>query len=167
MATVTLKGNPFQTIGELPAVGGMAPAFELTNADLKDVGLGDFKGKKKILNIVPSLDTPVCATSTRVFNQKVAGRGNSVVLVISADLPFAQKRFCGAEGIDNVVTLSMVRGKNFAKDYGVLITDGPLAGLCSRAVVVLDENDRVIHTEQVPEIGQEPDYDKALAALGD
>jgi thiol peroxidase len=165
MATVTLKGKPFKTIGELPAVGSKAPAFTLTNAALEDVGLDAFAGKKKVLNIVPSLDTPVCATSTRAFNQKAAGRKDTVVLVISADLPFAQKRFCSAEGIDGVVTLSMIRGKNFAKDYGVLITEGPLAGLCSRAVVVLDASNKVVYTEQVPEIAQEPDYDKALAAL--
>jgi thiol peroxidase len=165
MATVTLKGKPFKTIGELPAVGSKAPAFTLTNAALEDVGLDAFAGKKKVLNIVPSLDTPVCATSTRTFNQKAAGKKDTVVLVISADLPFAQKRFCSAEGIDGVVTLSMIRGKNFAKDYGVLITEGPLAGLCSRAVVVLDASNKVVYTEQVPEIAQEPDYDKALAAL--
>lgn len=163
MATVTLKGNPVQTIGELPAVGSRAPEFKLTNADLEDVGLEAFQGKKKVLNIVPSLDTPVCAVSTRVFNEKAAGK--AAVLVISADLPFAQKRFCETEGIDGVVTLSLMRAKFFAKDYGVLITDGPLAGICSRAVIVLDEADNVIYTEQVPEITQEPDYDKALAAL--
>ncbi len=165
MATVTLKGKPFRTIGELPAVGSTAPVFTLTNASLEDVGLDAFAGKKKVLNIVPSLDTPVCATSTRAFNQKAAGRKDTVVLVISADLPFAQKRFCTTEGIDGVVTLSLIRGKNFAKDYGVLITEGPLAGLCSRAVVVLDARNKVVYTEQVPEIAQEPDYDKALAAL--
>ncbi len=165
MATVTLKGNPFQTIGELPAVGSQAPDFQLANAALEDVGLDAFQGKKKVLSIVPSLDTPVCATSTRAFNEKAAGKENTVVLVISADLPFAQKRFCTTEGIDDVVTLSLVRGKNFAKDYGVLITEGPLAGMCSRAVVVLDENNKVVYTEQVPEIAQEPDYDKALAAI--
>ena len=165
MATVTLKGNPIQTIGELPAVGSQAPNFQLTNAALEDVGLDAFQGKKKILNIVPSLDTDVCATSTRTFNEKAAAQDNAVVLVISADLPFAQKRFCTTEGIDGVVTLSLLRGKNFAKDYGVLITDGPLAGLCSRAVIVLDENNQVVYTEQVPEIVQEPDYDKALAAI--
>jgi thiol peroxidase len=163
MATVTLKGNPVETIGDLPAVGSRAPVFELTNADLQDVGLEAFQGKKKVLNIVPSLDTDVCATSTRVFNERAAGK--AAVLVISADLPFAQKRFCETEGIDGVVTLSLIRGKNFAKDYGVLITDGPLAGLCARAVVVLDENDTVVYTELVPEITREPDYDKALAAL--
>jgi len=163
MATVTLKGNPVQTIGELPAVGSRAPEFKLTNADLEDVGLEAFQGKKKVLNIVPSLDTPVCAVSTRVFNEKAAGK--AAVLVISADLPFAQKRFCETEGIDGVVALSLMRAKFFAKDYGVLITDGPLAGICSRAVIVLDEDDNVVYTEQVPEITQEPDYDKALAAL--
>ena len=163
MATVTLKGNPVQTIGELPAVGSRAPEFKLTNADLEDVGLEAFQGKKKVLNIVPSLDTPVCAVSTRVFNEKAAGK--AAVLVISADLPFAQKRFCETEGIDGVVALSLMRAKFFAKDYGVLITDGPLAGICSRAVIVLDEDDNVVYTEPVPEITQEPDYDKALAAL--
>jgi len=163
MATVTLKGNPVHTIGELPAVGSRAPEFKLTNADLEDVGLEAFQGKKKVLNIVPSLDTPVCAVSTRIFNEKAAGK--AAVLVISADLPFAQKRFCETEGIDGVVTLSLMRAKFFAKDYGVLITDGPLAGICSRAVIVLDEDNNVVYTEQVPEITQEPDYDKALAAL--
>ena len=164
MATVTLKGNPIHTNGELPQKGAQAPAFTLTGVDLKDVGLGDFKGKKKILNIVPSLDTAVCATSTRKFNETGGKLPNTVVLVISADLPFAMKRFCTTEGLQNVVSLSMIRGKNFAKDYGVLLTDGPLAGLSARACLVLDENDKVIHAELVPEIGQEPNYDAALAA---
>lgn len=164
MATVTLKGNPLQTVGELPAVGSKAPDFALANADLKTVNLGDYAGKKKILSIVPSLDTPVCATSTRAFNEKATALGDTVVLVVSADLPFAQKRFCAAEGIDGVHTLSMMRSKNFGKDYGMLITDGPLEGVLARAVVVLDADDKVTYTELVPEIGQEPDYEAAISA---
>jgi thiol peroxidase len=164
MATVTLKGNPIHTNGELPAAGVPAPDFKLTNTDLKDVSLADFKGKKKILNIVPSLDTGVCATSTRKFNESGGKLKDTVVLVISADLPFAMKRFCTTEGLANVVSLSMIRGKAFAKDYGVLLQDGPLAGLTARAVVVLDANDKVVYRELVPEIGQEPNYDAALAA---
>jgi thiol peroxidase len=164
MAQVTLKGNPIHTNGDLPAVGSKAPDFKLTAGDLKDLTLGDFKGKKKILNIVPSLDTPVCATSTRRFNETAGKLPNTVVLVVSADLPFASKRFCTTEGIQNVTTLSLMRDKNFAKDYGVLIQDGPLAGVTARAVVVVDENDKVVYRQLVPEIGQEPDYDKALAA---
>jgi len=166
MAEVTLKGSPIHTNGDLPAVGSTAPDFRLTNKDLADVGLDDFAGKRKILSIVPSLDTGVCAESTRKFNQLVAERDDVVVLVIAADLPFAMTRFCGAEGIDRVHTLSIMRSKNFAKDYGVLIQDGPLAGITARAVVVLDADNRVLHTELVPEIGQEPDYDAAFAALG-
>ena len=165
MAQVTLKGSPIHTNGDLPKVGAKAPDFKLTNGDLKDVGLADFKGKKKILNIVPSLDTGVCATSARKFNQSASKLSNAVVLVISADLPFASKRFCTTEGLQNVVPLSLMRGKHFAKDYGVFLEDGPLAGICARAVVVLDESDKVVYTQLVPEIGQEPDYDKALAAV--
>ncbi len=165
MADITLKGNPIHTNGELPAVGSSAPDFTLVAQDLADVTLATYAGKKKLLNIVPSLDTPVCATSTQKFNSAMAEKANAVALVISADLPFASKRFCGAEGIDNVITLSMMRGKSFAKDYGMLITDGPLAGLCGRAVVVLDEENKVIYTQLVPEIAQEPDYDAALALL--
>ena len=165
MANITLQGNPFNTIGELPATGTSAPGFKLTDAGLKDVTLDDYRGKRKVLSIVPSLDTPVCATSTRAFNEKAAALGDAVVLVISADLPFAQKRFCETEGLERVTPLSMMRDKNFAKEYGVLITDGPLAGLCARAVIVVDENDQVVYTELVPEIAQEPDYDRALAAL--
>jgi thiol peroxidase len=164
MATVTLKGNPIHTNGDLPKKGVQAPDFKLTGVDLVDVGLAAYKGKKKILNIVPSLDTPTCATSTRKFNETGGKLPNTVVLVISADLPFAMKRFCVTEGLQNVVSLSMIRGKSFAKTYGVLIEDGPLAGVTARAVVVLDENDKVVHTELVPEIGQEPNYDAALAA---
>ncbi|HVP66967.1 MAG TPA: thiol peroxidase [Anaeromyxobacteraceae bacterium] len=164
MATVTLKGNPIHTNGELPAVGAKAPDFRLTGVDLKDVSLAEYKGKKKILNIVPSLDTPTCATSTRKFNEKAGSLPNTVVLVISADLPFAMKRFCTTEGLNNVVSLSLIRGKTFAKEYGVLLEDGPLAGLTARAVVVLDASDKVVYKELVPEIGQEPNYDAALAA---
>ena len=164
MAQVTLKGNPIHTNGELPAVGAHAPDFKLTNGDLKDVSLADYKGKKKILNIVPSLDTSVCATSTRKFNESASKLPNTVVLVVSADLPFASKRFCTTEGLQNVVPLSLMRDKSFAKDYGVLLQDGPLAGICARAVVVTDANDKVVYRQLVPEIGQEPDYDKALAA---
>lgn len=166
MAEITLKGNPIHTNGELPALGSTAPDFRLTNKDLADVGLDGFAGKSKILSIVPSLDTGVCAESTRKFNQLVASRDDVVVLVISADLPFAQSRFCGAEGIDRVHTLSMMRSRNFAKDYGILIQDGPLAGITARGIVVLDAGNKVLHTELVPEIGQEPNYDAAFAALG-
>jgi thiol peroxidase len=165
MATVTLQGNQIHTSGELPAVGASAPDFHLVDGKLNDVSLANYGGKKKLLNIVPSLDTPTCATSTRKFNERAGKREDAVVLVISADLPFAQGRFCGAEGIDNVIPLSMMRSRNFAKDYGVLITDGPLAGITARAVVVTDENDKVVYTQLVPEIADEPDYDAALAAL--
>ncbi len=163
MAKITLQGNPITTNGELPKIGSTAPEFKLTDKDLHDKSLGDFAGKKKLLNIVPSLDTPVCATSTKKFNDH-AGK-DAVMLVISADLPFAMNRFCGAENTDKVITLSMMRSRNFAKDYGVLIQDGPLAGITARAVVVLDANNKVLYTELVPEIAQEPNYDKALAAL--
>lgn len=165
MATITLKGNKITTNGDLPAVGSAAPDLHLVDKDLNDKRLADYKGKKKLLNIVPSLDTPVCATSTKKFNDVARSRNDVVMLIISADLPFAMSRFCSAENTDKVVTLSMMRSKNFAKDYGVLIQDGPLAGITARAVVVLDENDKVVYTELVPEIAQEPDYDKAIAAL--
>ncbi len=164
MATVTLKGNPIHTSGELPAAGSRAPGFRLVDATLGDITLESFRGKRKILNVVPSLDTSVCATQTRKFNERAASVPNTVVLVVSADLPFAQKRFCETEGIKTVVALSMMRSRAFAKDYGVLITDGPLAGITARAVLVLDENDRVLHAELVPEITQEPDYEAALTA---
>jgi len=165
MAQVTFKGSPIHTNGELPAVGAKAPDFKLTGGDLKDVTLADYRGKKKVLNIVPSLDTSVCATSTRKFNERAGKLPGTVVLVVSADLPFAQKRFCTTEGLENVVPLSLIRGRHFATDYGVLIEDGPLEGLCARAVVVLDENDKVVYRQLVPEIGQEPDYDAALKAV--
>jgi thiol peroxidase len=166
MAAVHLKGNPVHTNGELPAVGAAAPGFTLVGGNLADATLADHAGKRKILNIVPSLDTAVCATSARRFNQAAGSLDNTIVLVISADLPFAQGRFCATEGLSNVVPLSMMRGKSFAKSYGVLLVDGPLAGLCARAVIVLDEHDRVIYTQLVDEITTEPDYDAALAALG-
>lgn len=165
MATITLKGNPIHTSGNLPAVGAAAPDFRLTKGDLGDVSLRDFAGKKLVLNIVPSLDTGVCAASARRFNQEAAGLAGTVVLTVSCDLPFAQSRFCEAEGIRNVVTLSQLRDRAFGKAYGAEIVDGPLAGLLSRAVVVLDAGHKVAYTEQVPEIAQEPDYAKALAAL--
>ena len=165
MATITLKGNEIHTNGELPAVGSEAPDFHLVDGELNDRRLADYAGKKILMNIVPSLDTPVCATSTKKFNEAAAGRDNVVMLVIAADLPFAMGRFCGAEDVDKVIPLSMMRSRNFAKDYGVLIEDGPLAGITARAIVVIDENGKVVYTELVPEITQEPDYDKALAAL--
>lgn len=165
MATITLKGQPIHTVGSLPSRGTRAPEFLLTKNDLADVSLKDFAGKKKLLNIVPSLDTGVCAASTRRFNQEASRIPGAAILVVSCDLPFAQKRFCEAEGITNVVALSELRARRFGEDYGVRIADGPLAGLFSRAVVVVDERDQIVYTEQVPEIGQEPDYTKALAAL--
>jgi thiol peroxidase len=165
MATVTLKGNPVSVAGTLPSKGASAPEFSLTTKDLKDVGLADFAGKRKVLNIVPSLDTPTCAKSTRVFNEKASSMNNTVVLIVSADLPFAMSRFCSAEGLNNVVTLSTFRNGGFRNKYGVDITDGPLKGLTARAVVVLDESNKVIHSELVPEIANEPNYDAALAAL--
>jgi len=166
MATVTLQGQPLQIEGQLPKPGAEAPGFRLVNAELKDVTLHDFAGRRKVLNIFPSIDTAVCATSVRKFNQRAAQLPNTVVLCISADLPFAQKRFCGAEGLNNVVTLSLMRGRSFAEDYGVAIATGPLAGLTARAVVVLDERNRVLHSQLVPEIAQEPDYEAAIKALG-
>jgi thiol peroxidase len=166
MATITLQGNEIHTSGELPEVGSKAPDFKLTDAELADRGLGDFAGKKKLLNIVPSLDTPVCAVSTKKFNEHAEAHPDSVMLIVSADLPFASGRFCSQEGLENVVTLSMMRDRQFAEDYGILITDGPLAGITGRAIVVLDADDKVVYTELVPEIGQEPDYEKAIAALG-
>jgi len=165
MATVTLKGNPIDVAGSFPQKGQKAPAFKLVAKDLKDVSLADYAGKRKVLNIVPSLDTAVCATSTRKFNEKAGSLTNAVVLVISADLPFAAGRFCSTEGLNNVVTLSTLRGREFMKAYGVEITSGPLAGVTARGVVVLDEKDTVLHAELVPEITQEPNYDAALAVL--
>jgi thiol peroxidase len=165
MATITLDGNEIHTVGDLPAVGSTAPAFTLTNAELGDSSLADYTGKKIVLNIFPSIDTGVCAESTRRFNTAAGSLDNTVVLCISADLPFALSRFCGAENLDSVVTLSTFRNPEFGDDYGVRITDSPIAGLMSRAVIVLDENGTIVHTEQVPEIAQEPDYDAALTKL--
>jgi len=165
MATITLHGNAFSTNGDLPKPGSDAPGFRLVNGDLKDVTLHDYVGKKKVLNIFPSIDTPTCAMSVRKFNEKAAGHDDTVVLCISADLPFDQKRFCGAEGISNVQTLSLMRGASFADEYGVSIENGPLAGLTARAVVVLDAANKVLHSELVTEVADEPNYDAALKAL--
>lgn len=165
MSQVTLRGNPINVDGTLPAKGQKAPAFSLVSGDLADVTLASFAGKRKVLNIFPSVDTPTCAMSVRKFNTQASQLTNTVVLCISADLPFAQKRFCGAEGIENVVNLSTMRGQAFLKDYGVAISNGPLAGVAARAVVVLDEHDVVLHSELVAEIGSEPNYESALNAL--
>lgn len=162
---VTLGGAPLTLFGTFPTVGQTAPAFTLVNKDLKDVSLQSFAGKRKVLNIVPSLDTEVCATSTRKFNEAASKLNNTVVLAISADLPFAMSRFCVAEGLENVVTLSLMRGRDFMRNYGVKIADTVLAGVTARAVLVLDENDRVIHAELVDDITHEPNYEAALAAL--
>ena len=164
MAEVTLRGNPIHTSGELPAVGSPAPGFSVVGANLAEVELGEFAGKNVVLNIFPSIDTPTCATSVRQFNERAAGLDDTVVLCVSADLPFAQNRFCGAEGIENVQTGSTFRS-SFGQDYGVTLTDGPLAGVLARAVVVVGPDGTVKYTELVPEIGQEPDYDSALAAV--
>ena len=163
MAQITLRGNSINTVGELPAVGSRAPGFALTGTDLSEVSSEQFGDKPVLLNIFPSVDTPVCATSVRTFNERVAGSGVSV-LCVSNDLPFAQKRFCGAEDIENVTTASAFRD-SFGEDYGVTITDGPMAGLLARAVVVIGADGNVAYTELVPEIAQEPDYDAALAAM--
>ena len=162
---VTFADNNVRIEGNFPRVGIKAPAFSLVDKDLNDISLDNFTGKKKVLNIVPSLDTPVCAISTRKFNEKASSLSNTAVLIISADLPFAMSRFCTTEGLDKIVTLSTMRGANFKKDYGVALSDGPLAGLTARAVIVLDESDNVIHAELVSEIKDEPNYDAALAAL--
>ena len=164
MATVTLEGNPVEILGHFPRPGESAPSFMLVDKELNDVSLSQFVGQRKILSIVPSVDTPTCAASTRQFNKEASRLNNTVVLVISADLPFAQARFCGAEGLNKVIMLSTLRGRDFSKDYGVLITSYPLAGLCTRAVIVLDADDRVVYSQLVPEIADEPDYDAALAA---
>ena len=165
-STVTLGGNPVTVAGDLPRVGATAPAFSLVAKDLSEVTLANFAGQRKVLNIFPSIDTPTCATSVRKFNQSAVSLPNTAVLCISADLPFAQNRFCGAEGLSNVVTLSTLRGREFLEAYGVALASGPLAGLAARAVVVVDEQDVVRHVELVPEIKNEPDYAAALAALG-
>jgi thioredoxin-dependent peroxiredoxin len=164
-STVTLAGNAVEVDGDFLKKGQRAPAFSLVGKDLADVPLARFAGKRKILNIFPSIDTPTCAMSVRQFNQKANDAPNTVVLCISADLPFAQNRFCGAEGLTNVITLSTMRGREFLKAYGVDLKSGPLAGVAARAVVVLDENDVVLHAELVSEIKNEPDYAAALAGL--
>jgi len=165
MAQVTLKGNPINTSGELPAVGSQAADFSVTKTDLSETRLSDYRGKKVVLNIFPSIDTGTCAASVRRFNQEAAGLDNTVVLCISKDLPFAHSRFCEAEGIDGVVTTSELRDNSFSDAYAVKFVDGPLKGLLSRCIVVVDEEGKVVHTEQVPEIVDEPDYQKALEAL--
>ena len=165
MATIAFKGNPIHTSGNLPANGSTAPDFKLATTSLSDVGLADFAGKRKILNVVPSLDTGVCAASARKFNEAVSKLGDVVLLNVSADLPFAAGRFCESNALQNVVALSTFRSPGFAQAYGVQIVDGPLAGLACRAVLVLDAQNRVLHSELVPEIAQEPNYEAALAAL--
>ncbi|MBF0173486.1 MAG: thiol peroxidase [Magnetococcales bacterium] len=166
MASIKLKGNAINTCGNLPAVGAPAPDFNLTKTDLSDVSLKDFAGKKIVLNIFPSIDTPVCAASVRRFNEAVSKLKNTVVLCVSLDLPFAHGRFCGAEGLNNVISVTELRARGFGEVYGVRVVDGPLAGLFSRAIVIINADGKVAYTEQVPEITQEPDYAKALAALG-
>ncbi|WP_313215192.1 thiol peroxidase [Soonwooa sp.] len=164
MANITFKGNPIHTVGDLPEVGTQAKDFTLVASDLSEKKLSDYKGKKVVLNIFPSIDTGVCAASARHFNQDASSLDNTVVVNVSRDLPFALSRFCAAEGLSDVDVLSDFRG-SFGEDYGVTLEDSPLHGLLSRAVVVLDENGKVIYTEQVPEIGQEPNYENALAAV--
>ncbi len=165
MAKITLKGNPAQTSGELPAVGSEAPNFSLTRTDLSDLSLKDFSGQKVVLNIFPSIDTPVCAASTRRFNAEASNLKNTVVLCVSRDLPFAHSRFCAAEGLEDVITVSEMRRSDFGETYGVVITDGPLADLLARAVILIDEKGEIIYTQLVTEIGEEPDYRKLIAAL--
>jgi len=165
MAKITLKGNAINTMGNLPEKGSVAPAFKLVKSDLTEVSLSDFKDKKVILNIFPSLDTSVCAASVRKFNAEAEKIPSTVVLCISRDLPFAHSRFCSTEGLKNVISLSEYRDNNFSTSYNIKITDGPLAGLFSRAVIVIDEQGKVIYSEQVPEITQEPDYSSALLTI--
>lgn len=165
MAQITFKGNPINTAGTLPKIGSTAPDFKVVKTDLTTMSLSDYRGKKVILNIFPSIDTGVCAASVRRFNAEASNLENTVVLCISRDLPFAQKRFCAAEGLENVIAGSEFRDEAFGRAYGVRIVDGPLEGLFSRAIVIVDEKGSVLYTEQVPEIAQEPDYEKALAAL--
>jgi len=165
MAQVSLKGNPVKTAGELPAIGAKAPAFSLAGKDLSEVTLADYAGKKVVLNIFPSIDTPVCAASVRRFNAEAGALGDTAVLCVSADLPFAHGRFCTVEGLDKVVPLSVFRSPAFGLDYGVTLTEGPLRGLLSRAIVLVDGAGSVVYTEHVAEITQEPDYEAALRAL--
>ena len=165
MSTITLKGNPVQTSGALPAIGAKAPSFSLTKADLSETGLSDFAGRRLVLNIFPSLDTPTCATSVRKFNALASQIPGTTVLCVSADLPFAAGRFCTTEGLKDVVPASTFRSPGFGEAYGVTIADGPLRGLLARSVVVVDEKGKVIHSQLVPEIVDEPNYDAALAVL--
>lgn len=165
MAQITFKGNPVNTSGNLPEIGSKAPDFKLTSGDLSEKSLSDYKGKNVVLNIFPSVDTGVCAQSVRTFNEKVSAVDNTVVLCVSKDLPFALSRFCAAEGLNNVETLSDFKSNEFSNAYGVKMTDGPLNGLLSRAVVVINPEGNVVYNEQVPEIGQEPDYNNALQVL--
>lgn len=166
MTQITLQGNQIETIGELPALNTPAPAFTLTRTDLSDCTINDFAGQTIVLNIFPSIDTPVCAASVRRFNAEASGSDNTVVLCISADLPFAHQRFCEGEGLNDVIPLSVFRSPSFGEDYGVIITKGPISGLLSRAIVIIDTEGKVAYTEQVPEIAQEPNYEEALQVLG-
>ena len=165
MAKITLKGNEVNTNSDIVSQGSDAPDFILVNSDLQDVNLSSFDGKNKILSIVPSLDTPVCQKSTLVFNEKVAGLENTVMLIVSSDLPFAMKRFCTNESLDNVMPVSMMRSRNFAKDYGVLLVDGPLSGITTRAIVTISKDNKVLHSELVTEIADEPNYQAALDSI--
>ena len=165
MTTVTFQGNPLNIHGELPSVGSQAPDFDLVKGDLSSLKLGDLAGKKVILNIFPSIDTPTCATATKKFNEKASEHSDVVIVCVSVDLPFAQGRFCAAEGLDKVIPVSAFRNDDFGKDYGVVITDGPLAGLFSRAIVLIDESGQVVYTEHVSEVADEPNYDAVLGAL--
>jgi thiol peroxidase len=164
MAIITFQTNPIQTCGELPAIGSDAPDFLLTTIELEDVTLANYAGKRKVLSIVPSLDTPTCAASARKFNQKAANFENTVVLIVSADLPFAQCRFCEVEGLHDVVALSTFRS-TFATDYGMQISDSALAGLTARAIVIIDEQNKILYTQLVPELAHEPDYEAAFSAM--
>ena len=165
MAEITLQGNKINTNGDVPKVGSAAPDFVLVDSDLNDISLSNYDGKNIILNIIPSLDTPVCQKSTKIFNEKASSLSDVVVLAVSADLPFAMKRFCSAESIESVKPMSMMRSRNFAKDYGVLLVDGPLSGITARAVIVIDKDKKIIHSELVQEIANEPNYEAALNSL--
>ena len=165
MTEITLQGNKINTNAEIPEVGGQAPDFTLVDSELNNVNLSSYKGKNIVLNIIPSLDTPVCQKSTKIFNERIAAMTNVVVLAVSADLPFAMKRFCTSENINSVIPLSMMRSRNFAKDYGVLLVDGPLSGITARAVVVINKNNEIIYSELVNEIANEPNYDDALDCI--
>tara|TARA_B100000427_G_scaffold173061_1_gene143854 strand:+ start:175 stop:672 length:498 start_codon:yes stop_codon:yes gene_type:complete len=165
MVEITLQGNKINTNGDVPKVGSAAPDFVLVDSDLNDISLSNYDGKNIILNIIPSLDTPVCQKSTKIFNEKASSLSDVVVLAVSADLPFAMKRFCSAESIESVKPMSMMRSRNFAKDYGVLLVDGPLSGITARAVVVIDKDKKIIHSELVQEIANEPNYEAALNSL--